>query len=304
MDERFDIPAFVLEVCRKLDAAGETAYLVGGSLRDLLRGMTPLDWDLATTATPEKVMGAFRRTVPTGARHGTVTVLLGGASMEVTTLRGEGSYSDGRRPDEVVFLGDIVADLARRDFTVNAMAYDPLQGAFFDPFDGRGDLERRTLRAVGDPSARFEEDGLRVLRAARFAATLEFGIEPATLAALPAAAPRLGNVSAERMRDELLKLLSSRRPSLGLAVMFGCGMAELVCPKLAAVAAADRPARWRRISARVDGVDATIPLRLAALLIDLPATDIEACCEALKTDRRTRREVVAIGAVTLPSPAE
>jgi len=299
----FELPAVVLEVCRTLAAAGETAYLVGGSLRDLLRGATPLDWDVATTATPPVVTGAFRRTVPTGAKHGTVTVLIGDTSLEVTTLRGEGAYSDGRRPDSVVFLSDIEEDLARRDFTVNAMAYAPLSGAFFDPFEGRLDLARRTLRAVGDPAARFAEDGLRVLRAARFAATLEFEIEPSTLAALPAAAPRLANVSAERKRDELLKLLLARRPSRGLAPMLECGMTPFVCPQLAALPDADRDARWRRTCARVDGVEATAPLRLAALLHDLAPDDIDGCCAALKTDRHTRRDVVAIGSVALPDPA-
>jgi len=296
------LPEIVLEVCRALAAAGETAYLVGGSLRDLLRGAAPFDWDIATTATPDVVMGAFRRTVPTGARHGTVTVLIGDAALEVTTLRGEGAYSDGRRPDSVVFLGDIVEDLARRDFTVNAMAYAPLTGAFFDPFEGRADLARRVLRAVGDPAARFAEDGLRVLRAARFAATLELEIEPATNAALPAAAPGLASVSAERKRDELLKLLLARRPSRGLAPMFERGMMPFVCPQLAALQDGDGEERRRRTCARVDGVEAAVPLRLAALLIDLPAAAIEECCEALKTDRRTRRSVAAIGAAALPDP--
>jgi tRNA nucleotidyltransferase (CCA-adding enzyme) len=296
----FELPGFVLDACRALAAAGETAYVVGGSLRDLLRGAAPLDWDIATTATPEVVTATFRRTVPTGAKHGTVTVLIGGASLEVTTLRGEGAYTDGRRPDSVVFLSDIVEDLARRDFTVNAMAYAPHSRAFFDPFGGRRDLDRRTLRAVGDPVARFAEDALRVLRAVRFAATLEFEIEPATLAALPAAAPRLANVSAERKRDELQKLLLARSPSRGLAPMFEHGMTPFVCPPLAAFADPGGAARSRRVAARVDGVEASFPVRLAALLLDLSPEDADGCCGALKLDRRTRREVVAIASATIP----
>ena len=144
------------------------------------------DWDIATDARPERVQRLFSRVIPTGIQHGTVTVLLSGQSFEVTTLRGETTYTDGRHPDAVHFVDDIVADLARRDFTINAIAYDPVGNQLIDPFDGLGDLAKRVLRAVGDPAERFAEDGLRVLRAARFVATLDVSLDPGTEEGHPA----------------------------------------------------------------------------------------------------------------------
>src|SRR5262249_7638626 len=155
--------------------------------------------------------------IPTGIAHGTVTVLERGEPLEVTTYRGEGAYSDARRPDYVTFGVPLTEDLARRDFTVNAMAFDPVGARLVDPFGGADDLAARVIRAVGDPEARFREDGLRVMRAVRLAAVLEFAIDPATEAAIPAALPSLAKVSEERVRDELMKLLGARRPSIGLA---------------------------------------------------------------------------------------
>ena len=182
------LPRDVRTVCHVLHEAGESAWVVGGSVRDVIAGREPGDWDVATTAVPDRAIELFHRVIPTGVQHGTVTVLVGGRGIEVTTLRGDGAYSDGRRPDRVRFLGDIREDLARRDFTVNAIAYDPAAGRLHDPFDGAGDIERRLLRAVGDPPARFAEDSLRVLRGARFAATLGFRVEPATRDAIAGAA--------------------------------------------------------------------------------------------------------------------
>src|SRR3990172_11626659 len=177
---RADFPGPLMGVLRTLAEAGHRSWIVGGSVRDLLlrrpRGST--DQDVATPARPDEVAALFRKVVPTGIEHGTVTVVLGGAPVEVTTFRGEGAYEDGRRPSSVTFLGDIDEDLARRDFTINALAYDPLAKEFRDPFGGRADLRRRILRAVGDPSARFAEDGLRALRAARVPAPLRFAPLP------------------------------------------------------------------------------------------------------------------------------
>ena len=180
------VPAEVLGLCRRLEEAGHRGWVVGGCVRDVLLGeLRDLqstdairnDWDIATDARPEEVMKLFRRVVPTGIKHGTVTVLLDDDGYEVTTLRGETSYSDGRRPDSVYFVDDIKDDLARRDFTINAIAYDPLADRLIDPFGGLRDLEAGVLRAVGDAGERFAEDGLRVLRAARFVATLEVELE-------------------------------------------------------------------------------------------------------------------------------
>lgn len=231
------IPHEVLEACRTLQQAGFLAYVVGGAVRDLLRqGACAKDFDLTTSARPEQVLELFgkQRTIPTGLQHGTVTVLCAAASgpprpVEITTFRGEIGFSDGRRPDRVEFISDLVEDLRRRDFTINAIAYDPFGGdgdgggdggALVDPFDGQADLGRRCIRAVGDPAARFGEDGLRVLRAVRFAAQLGFTVEAATRDAFAGALPTLRKVSRERVRDELLKLLRSDRPSQGLRLMF------------------------------------------------------------------------------------
>jgi tRNA nucleotidyltransferase (CCA-adding enzyme) len=292
-----EIPDHVLGICRALAAAGETAYLVGGSVRDLLSGGRPTDWDLATTARPEQVMKVFRRVVPTGILHGTVTVMIGELSVEVTTLRGEGAYSDGRRPDVVVFLDSIEADLARRDFTINAIAWEPASGTLHDPFEGRRDLSARLIRAVGDPSRRFAEDGLRVMRAARFAATLEMEVDPATLAAMGPAAPTLARVSAERKRDELLKTLSAREPSRGLALMGSAGMLPHLAPRLGALA--EDPPAWAATLRRVDAVSPDPASRMAALLVDL-GPGAGAALEALRLDRRTSRRAAHLVSLSRP----
>src|SRR5580704_18547012 len=165
-------PLEVTATCDRLRSRGKRAWVVGGCVRDALLGRRVSDWDVATDARPEEMLRVFPRAIPTGIKHGTVTVRAGSHPVEVTTLRGEGAYSDGRHPDEVQFTDDLAADLGRRDFTVNAMAYDPVSGELIDPHGGQRDLELRLLRAVGEPERRFAEDGLRVLRAARFAATL------------------------------------------------------------------------------------------------------------------------------------
>jgi tRNA nucleotidyltransferase (CCA-adding enzyme) len=270
----FEIPEPVIGLCRTIAEAGEKAYVVGGAIRDMQLGDFRGDFDLATSATPAEITGLFKKVIPTGIKHGTVMVLVAGEGYEVTTLRGEGPYSDGRHPDRVAFLKDITADLARRDFTANAMAWDPLDEVLHDPFGGAEDIDRRILRAVGDPAERFAEDGLRVLRAARFAATLGFTIEPRTLAAIPAAAPTLDRVSIERKRDELKKMLGAKAPSAGLHVMARTGLLGFVSRKLEAIAEtrADDD-RWRRTLDRVDAIAESMTLRLAALLLDIGGPD-------------------------------
>jgi tRNA nucleotidyltransferase (CCA-adding enzyme) len=231
------IPPRVIGICRRLRDAGHEAYVVGGSVRDLLLGRHQGDYDLTTSALPTDVLRVFRA-VPTGIRFGTVTVLIGPDAegdrqgFEVTTFRGEGCYHDGRHPDRVEFVGMVEEDLARRDFTVNAIAYDPLDQRLVDPCGGRADLDARLLRAVGDPVERFSEDGLRVMRAVRFAATLGFTVEESTLAAIPGALQVFARVSAERVRDELLKLLAAPRPSAGLELMSQTGLMAEVLPEL------------------------------------------------------------------------
>ncbi|MEM8607145.1 MAG: HD domain-containing protein [Myxococcota bacterium] len=222
----------VLEICQELRKAGERAWVVGGCVRDTLLGRPANDWDIATSALPEKVQKTFARVIPTGIDHGTVTVLWKGGTYEVTTLRGEGAYTDGRRPDDVVFVDDIDRDLARRDFTVNAIAYDPVDGHVVDPFGGLADMRAKRLRAVGNPSERFQEDGLRILRGARFVATLDFELEPDTEAAFRGALDTFRKVSPERVREEWLKAMKSRAPSRAFEVMRRTGILEVTYPEL------------------------------------------------------------------------
>ena len=222
----------VLDICKELRSAGERAWVVGGCVRDTLRGEQVNDWDVATTARPKKVQKVFRKVIPTGIDHGTVTVLWKGQPFEVTTLRGEGAYSDGRRPDHVVFVEDIDRDLARRDFTVNALAYDPVDGQLVDPFGGLTDMQDKVLRAVGEPSERFQEDGLRILRGARFVATLDFELEPGTEAAFRGALDTFRKVSPERVREEWMKTMKAETPSRAFEVMRRTGILEVTYPEL------------------------------------------------------------------------
>jgi tRNA nucleotidyltransferase (CCA-adding enzyme) len=271
-----DIPTAVLGICRTLADRGHGAWIVGGCVRDLLLGRPPHDWDVCTTALPTEMLDIFPGAIPTGLAHGTVTVLRDRVPFEVTTLRGESGYSDGRHPDEVRFVRDIVEDLARRDFTVNAMAFDPTKGDgdLVDPFAGQADLAARAIRAVGDPVARFGEDGLRVLRAARFAATLEFDLDPATAAAIPGALPVLRKVSAERVRDEWLKAFLARVPSRAFEVMRAGGILAVVCPELLEGVGCTQNHWhsfdvWTHTMLTLDGVAPDPLLRAAALLHDI-----------------------------------
>jgi tRNA nucleotidyltransferase (CCA-adding enzyme) len=233
------VPAEVRELCVRLREGGFRSWIVGGCVRDQLlaeleakESSSQGDWDIATSARPEQVQKLFRRVIPTGIQHGTVTVLAPNGSYEVTTLRGETSYSDGRRPDAVYFVDDIKDDLARRDFTINAIAYDVLDDKLIDPFDGMLDLRARTLRAVGDPAVRFAEDGLRVLRAARFVATLEVELDPATERAIVPSLDSYRKVSAERVRDEWLKATKASKPSRAFEVMKDHGLLAISAPEL------------------------------------------------------------------------
>ncbi len=205
------IAPFAAEILQKLEAAGYAAFAVGGCVRDLLMGREPHDWDAATSAGDGEIAALFPRTVPTGVKYGTVTVLTEGGAVEVTTFRRDGEYRDGRRPRSVAFTGSLREDLERRDFTVNAMAMD-VRGRITDLFGGREDLERRVIRCVGDPERRFAEDALRMLRAVRFEAQLGFEIEPGTLAAIKKLSGTADKLSPQRVRGELTRTLLSPRP--------------------------------------------------------------------------------------------
>lgn len=206
--------------------------MVGGVVRDLLLGRKPLDWDVATLARPEEVCAEFEKVIPTGIAHGTVTVLYRGMSVEVTTFRGEGAYSDGRHPDRVVFLESLEEDLRRRDFTINAIAYDIARKTLIDPFLGQRDLKKRVVRAVGNPVDRFSEDGLRPLRAVRFASVLGFSIEKKTLKAIRECLPVFRKVAPERVREELLKILSGPKPERGIELLRSSGLLAEILPEL------------------------------------------------------------------------
>ena len=221
--------------------AGFASWVVGGAVRDVALSLLearPLkqsgDWDLSTSAEPKQVQALFKRVIPTGIKHGTVTVMIGSHSFEVTTLRGERGHSDGRRPDEVFFVNDINADLARRDFTVNAIAYNVQHRTIHDPYDGMSDLLSKQLRAVGNAAERFAEDGLRVLRCARFSATLNFDIEEQTRRAIRPSLPSFEKVAQERVQQEWLKALSSAHPGRFFATLLDEGLLAVTAPQLVA----------------------------------------------------------------------
>ena len=245
-----------------LHAAGYAAYAVGGCVRDGLLGLCPHDWDLCTSALPQQVMNLFgeERCIPTGLQHGTVTVKQGGGLYEITTFRTEGTYSDGRHPDEVHFVPDVREDLARRDFTINAMAYNEKEG-LIDPFGGQNDLQQGIVRAVGVPHQRFTEDALRILRLYRFAARYGFAIDPATGQAAEALCTHLDCVSVERIEEELSKLLAAPAPAAYLDEK----ILTVILPELAPEALdAAKPA----VDACPAGSE-NLPVRLAALLLSL-----------------------------------
>ncbi|WPB72801.1 CCA tRNA nucleotidyltransferase [Archangium violaceum] len=260
-----DVPRPVLDVIARLHELGHAVFLVGGCVRDTLRGVHPKDFDVATSALPEEVQRAFRKVIPTGIQHGTVTVVQGGTHVEVTTFRSEGDYHDGRRPSAVTFEQDIVKDLSRRDFTINAMAWNPLTHELADPFGGQQDLKARVVRCVGSAIERFSEDGLRPMRAVRFAAVLDFTLDPGTQAAIPETLPVFRKVAHERVREEFVKLLLSKREAFGLELLATTGLLDVFLPELARADA--EAARLARTAAAAEPVD--VEIRLAALLADL-----------------------------------
>jgi putative nucleotidyltransferase with HDIG domain len=230
------------EIVQRLETAGFRAFWVGGCVRDVLLGREPQDYDIATNARPADMERLFPHTIPVGRQFGVLVVVEQGLQFQLATFRAEADYRDGRRPDTVVFA-DAEADARRRDFTVNGLFYDPLAGELHDWVGGRSDLAARLIRTIGAPEERFAEDHLRLLRAVRFAAQLDFEMETATLAAVRRLAPRLTTISAERVRDELIKLFTPPHAARGLVLLRDSGLLEHVLPELAAtVACAQSPA--------------------------------------------------------------
>ena len=270
-----------------LHAAGYAAYAVGGCVRDSLLGRTAHDWDLCTSALPQQVMELFgaEQCIPTGLQHGTVTIKYGGQLYETTTFRTEGSYTDGRHPDAVQFVPDVREDLARRDFTINAMAYNEAEG-LVDPFGGQKDLQDGLLRAVGEPQQRFTEDALRILRLYRFAARFGFALDAATARAARQLAPHLDCISAERIQEELAKLLAAPQPGAYLEP----AVLAVVLPELT-------PAALEAAKPVVDACPAgekNLPVRWAALLGVLGETDTRRVLKRLRCSNTCIEETAVL----------
>ena len=270
-----------------LHAAGYAAYAVGGCVRDSLLGRTAHDWDLCTSALPQQVMELFgtEQCIPTGLQHGTVTIKYGGQLYETTTFRTEGSYTDGRHPDEVRFVPDVREDLARRDFTINAMAYNAAEG-LVDPFGGQKDLQNGLLRAVGEPQQRFTEDALRILRLYRFAARFGFALDAATARAARQLAPHLDCISAERIQEELAKLLAAPQPGAYLEP----AVLAVVLPELT-------PEKLTAAKPVVDACPAgeeNLPVRWAALLGALGETDTRRVLKRLRCSNACIEETAVL----------
>lgn len=267
------IPQDALTILQRLNDAGEEAYVVGGCVRDALLGVTPKDWDICTSARPEEMQRIFSgmHVVETGLKHGTLTVVLHHTPYEVTTFRVDGAYTDHRHPDGVTFVTDVTMDLARRDFTVNAMAYHPVRG-LVDAFGGREDLARRLIRCVGRPEARFEEDALRILRALRFASVYDFDIDPETASAIHALYPTMAQVAAERIRVELSKLLCGK--GVGRILRDYSDVITFLLPELAPSVGFEQHTPYHRFDVwehtvrAVEAVAPTEALRLTMLLHD------------------------------------
>jgi len=269
-------PKDLIDICKKIKKAGFRCFVVGGGIRDVILGNTVTNWDIATDATPEQINKLFTKVIPTGIEFGTVTVMIKKTPYEITTFRSDERYVDGRHPEKVTFTRDINKDLSRRDFTINAMAYDPLEGKLIDNFEGQKDLLKKTIRTVGDPLERFREDGLRPLRACRFAARLEFDIEKSTLEAIPKCLDVARKVAMERVHDELMRMLGADKPSVGIEMMRRSGLLSLYIPELETCVGVEQPkpfheydVYWHSLYS-CDYISKEKPvLRFAALLHDI-----------------------------------
>lgn len=227
----FDLPLGVNYILSRLTEKNFEAYIVGGCVRDILLNLIPKDWDITTNAKPEEIISLFENTIPTGIKHGTVTIIIDHEHFEVTTYRIDGKYSDNRHPDLVEFTTSLEDDLSRRDFTINAMAFNP-QKDLIDLFDGKIDLNDKLIKAVGSPGKRFKEDSLRMLRAVRFSCQLDFKIENNTLKSIQNNAELITSISMDRIRDELSKLLTSENPASGIRALKDSGLLKYILPEL------------------------------------------------------------------------
>ena len=286
MSFKISIPENAQRLIRLLGEQGHTAYVVGGCVRDSLMGRVPHDWDICTSATPQQMLEIFKgiRVIETGLKHGTVTAVIDGEQYECTVYRIDGEYTDNRRPDNVTFTDDITEDLKRRDFTVNAMAYNCTDG-LADPFDGIGDIERRIIKCVGSPAERFNEDALRIMRAFRFSAQLGFKIEEKTLAAASECREGLSNIARERIFSELLKLLHSPCSADALKQMRESGVMRYIlgdyCPS-------------ERIFSLISSMPDTDEARLGMLLFEAEESQRREMLLSLKCSNRQKSGALAV----------
>ena len=289
----FQLPWEVRQTINTIEQAGYEAVVVGGPVRDLLREMPPHDWDIATSAPPEQIIALFPKTVPTGIKHGTVTVIIGDMPLEVTTYRREAEYQNHRKPEAVEFVSNLEEDLKRRDFTINAMAYRVEQEVVVDLFGGQADLKNGMIRAVGDARERFEEDALRMLRAVRFACKLDFKIEPQTLAAITEKAPLLSYISEERIAAELIASLCAATPQ-PFELLEQTGLATYCLSELSFW----KPEDWKAAAIRLQRVPMDKKLRLAALFCQAGKTEEQCAVTAKKALKRLKLDNDTILGVT------
>lgn len=298
-------PKYVLQVLKRLESHGYSAYMVGGCVRDILLERRPNDWDVCTSALPNDIADIFSKTRATGLKHGTVTVFEKGSAVEVTTFRAEGDYTDHRHPENVRFITDLRRDLERRDFTINAIAL-PLSGVLFDPFDGRADLEKKLIRCVGNPDKRFQEDALRLLRAYRFSAMLGFDIAQDTLAAIHKNAPLAKTLARERVCAELEKTLLSQTPEriedmLEAGLLDGCAVFAAQ-PELVPIKALprNRALRWAALCALLQKAGAIedaetflLSLRQDAALVHNCSAACALACPGVGFDRLSLKKLLS-----------
>jgi tRNA nucleotidyltransferase (CCA-adding enzyme) len=232
MRQKITVPKEIYEIAERFNQAGSECYLVGGAVRDQLLGREAKDWDLTTNALPEEVIKLFKHVIPTGIKHGTVTVIYKKYHVEVTTYRIDGKYTDGRRPDKISFSPSIEEDLTRRDFTINSIAWDLINRRLFDPNNGLEDLKAGLIRAIGKAKERFDEDGLRAIRACRFAAQLNFNVTAETFNGIVKTHYRIPDLSKERIYDELMKIMSTEKPSLSFKLFRDTGLLKILFPEL------------------------------------------------------------------------
>ena len=282
---KIKVPQEVKTIASVLKDGGYRSYLVGGAVRDQLLGLDAVDYDLCTDALPEDVISLFRKVIPTGIKHGTVTVLIKGQGYEVTTFRIDGKYSDGRRPDAISFTGDLTEDLKRRDFTINSIAYDVLENKLYDPNGGQKDLKKGIIRAIGIPEERFKEDGLRSIRACRFASQLDFKIEKHTLSGISHCLFNIPDLSRERVYEEFVKIMKTPRPSLAFQLFHKTGILSLIMPELSECAGVSQKGMhdYDVFDHLIYSCDAAAPgdidLRFAALFHDIGKPAVKAVGE-------------------------